>query len=86
MRDRGYLRCDPDRTVVSPPSTDAAFLVLDDQPNADFVFRVRDADTGAELSGGEVSMQTRGGSPPWTRLRPDSFIGEPLVASAEIAL
>ncbi len=72
VRDRGYLRWDPDRTVVSPPSTDAAFLVLDDQPNADFVFRVRDADTGAELSGGEVSLQTRGGSPPWTRLRPDA--------------
>lgn len=72
LRDKGYLRWDPDRTVVSPPSADATFLVQDDQPNADFVFRVRDADTGAELQGGEVSMQVRGGSPPWTRLRPDT--------------
>ena len=71
VRDKGYLRWDPERTVGSPPSAEANFLVLDDQSNADFVFRARDADTGAELAGGLVSMQTRGGSPPWTRLRPD---------------
>ena len=72
VRDKGYLRWDPDRAVVPSPSTDAGFLVLDDQPNADFVFRVHDADTGAEVRGGEVSMQVRGGSPPWVRLRPDA--------------
>jgi hypothetical protein len=72
VRDKGYLRWDPDRATVSPPSAETSILVLDDQPNADFVFRVRDADSGAELTGGQVSLQVRGGSPPWTRLRPDA--------------
>ena len=70
VRDKGYLAWDPDRAVVSPPSTETVFLVQDDQPNADFVFRVRDADDGTELQGAQVAFQMRGQGAPWTKLAP----------------
>ena len=70
VRERGYLRWEPDRAVVSPPSPEIVLLVQDDQANADFVFRVRDADDGAELDGVQVSFQHsgRGAAAPWSRL------------------
>lgn len=49
VRDGGWFAWSPQTLAVSPPFDSARFVVHDDLAHAEFVFRARDAETGADL-------------------------------------
>lgn len=60
-RDGGWFVWEPLTLLASPPSEVARFLVHDDLAHADFAFRTRDAETGANLDAVFAWWNVRGG-------------------------